>query len=71
MAIIRTESPIVNIKVYRSVSDMIAAAAAGDLTRVYIVVGGVFIDPTTYNEKYEIELFQDSASVFHGLYRPA
>jgi hypothetical protein len=50
---------------------MIAEAAAGDLTRVYIGVGGVFIDPTTYNEKFEIELFQDSASVFHGLYKPA
>jgi len=56
-----------NIKVYTTESAM-AAAATGDLTLIYKVVGGVFIDPTSYNETYNIEIFQDDNSVLHGLF---
>jgi len=66
MAIIRNKAT--SIKCYRDESAM-QAEATGDLTLVYVVVGGIYIDPTSYNSLYDIEVFQDDNSVLHGLYR--
>ena len=65
MAIIRNKGT--NIKVYRDESAMIAEAT-GDLTRVYTVVGAIYIDPTSYNSLYNIEIYLDASSVLHGLF---
>ena len=65
MAIIRRLKT--QIHVFTTEDDM-NAAADGDLTRLYIIKGGVFIDHNTYNEKYEIELFEDASGELHGLF---
>lgn len=65
MAVIRNKPTV--IKVHRTEADLMAAAT-GDVTLLYKMPGGVFIDFYEPTELWAIEIFQDMVAKLHGLY---